>query len=346
MSLAAIAMASCSKDETMSTNNGHAIDFRGAMQTRATEMTTAGLESFFVTALDANQATYFENVTFSKSGDSYVSSPAYYWPSDDGDLSFFAYSPSVTGLGNPTLTINGSTKTLADFSPAAQVADQKDFITATATGNKTANESAGVALLFNHQLSQIEVKAKNTNDGYIYKVCGVRIGKPVSKGSFNFSDSKWSLAADKANYVVEYGEAKTLNGTAASVMAEDGNNAMLIPQTLTAWKAEEDPTNTQVGAYLAVKVQIVTKSGARVYPVESVGEYDWVAVPISTNWEAGKKYVYTLDFSNGAGKVDPEKPQPTEPEDPFDPGEDILGSAIKFTVDVSEWTESPSDVAM
>lgn len=83
--------------------------------------------------------------------------------------------------------------------------------------------------------------------------------------------------------------------------------------------------------------------GARVYP--SVGEYDWVAVAVNTKWEPGQKYVYTLDFSNGAGKVDPEKPMPG-PTDPFKPGEDVLGSAIKFTVTVTPWTSASENVPM
>lgn len=108
-------------------------------------------------------------------------------------------------------------------------------------------------------------------------------------------------------------------------MAVEDDNAMLIPQQLIAWTPDTDKTNTNKGAYLAVKVNITTKDGARVYP--SVGEYDWVAVAVNTKWEPGQKYVYTLDFSNGAGKVDPEKPMPG-PTDPFKPGEDVLGSAI------------------
>lgn len=54
-----------------------------------------------------------------------------------------------------------------------------------------------------------------------------------------------------------------------------------------------------------------------------------VAVAIGTKWDAGKKYIYTLDFTNGAGKVDPEKPEPTDPTDPDNPGGDIFGGAIK-----------------
>lgn len=85
-----------------------------------------------------------------------------------------------------------------------------------------------------------------------------------------------------------------------------------------------------------MKIQITTAAGAQVYPAKN-GEYDWAAVAVGTNWKAGKKYVYTLDFSKGAGKVDPEKPEPTDPTDSFKPGEDILGGPIKFKVTVTDW---------
>lgn len=174
----------------------------------------------------------------------------------------------------------------------------------------------------------------------------MRIGQPVSKATFDFGTTSWQLGSVKTNYEATYaGSEKTLTGTAASIMAEEDDNAMLIPQQLTAWTPDTDKTNTNKGAYLAVKVNITTKDGARVYPVASVGEYDWVAVAVDTNWQPGQKYVYTLDFSNGAGKVDPEKPMPG-PEDPFKPGEDVLGSAIKFTVTVTPWTSASENVPM
>ena len=153
MVVAALAMASCSKDESTGINNGNAIDFRAVMQTRASETTTANITNFFVTALDKNNANYFTNAEFTKDGAFFTSTPAYYWPSDGSNLSFFVYSPSAADLG-ATVTINSTTKTLADFQPATTIADQKDFITATATGSKT-DEAAGVALTFGHRLSQI-----------------------------------------------------------------------------------------------------------------------------------------------------------------------------------------------
>lgn len=347
IAVAALVMASCSKDEQTAVNRGAAIDFRGAMATRATETVTANLNDIFVTALDKNNANFFTNEQFTKDVDNFFkSSPnSYYWPNDDSELKFFAYAPSSSDLDG-TLTIDNLTKTLADFSPKTTIADQKDFVSCKATGKKSVNESAGVALTFKHQLSQIEIKAKNDQDAYRYKVVAVRIGQPVSKGTFDFGTENWNLEMDKVNYTVpDFGEI-TLNGTPESLMGT-GGSAMLIPQQLTAWNAAGDKPNANKGAYLAVKLQITTKAGTRVYPAEVVGDYDWAAVPVNTNWEAGKKYVYTLDFTSGAGKVDPEKPNPSDPTDPFKPGDDILGNnAIKFTVQVTEWVEETKDVDM
>lgn len=342
---AVLALASCSKDETTGINHGNAIDFRAAMQTRASETTTANITNFFVTALDKANANYFTDAEFTKQNSTFISDPVYYWPSDGSELSFFAYSPSKDELGG-TLTIDKDSKTLADFAPAAAIADQKDFIAATATGSK-ADEGSGVHLAFGHKLAQIEIKAKNTNEGYVYKVQGVRIGKPVSKATFDFGTSAWAPGSDKSNYEATYaGSEKTLTATAASLMAAANDNAMLIPQQLTKWDSENDKTNTAAGAYLAVKVQITTAAGARVYPAAAVGDYDWIAIPVDTKWEAGSKYVYTLDFSNGAGFVDPEKPEPVDPTDPFKPGDPILGSPIKFTVDVTPWTNADQNLDM
>ena len=59
-------------------------------------------------------------------------------------------------------------------------------------------------------------------------------------------------------------------------------------------------------------------------------EFGWAAVPVAVNWERGKKYVYTLDFSDGVGIQDPEDPRPGTP---------IIGDGIKFSVSVVDWTE-------
>lgn len=345
VAVAALAMASCSKDETTGINNGNAIDFRVALGTRASETTTDNIMKFNVTALNAAGANFFTDVEFAKNGSEnvFISNPAYYWPNDGSTLSFYAYSPAAADL-NATITINNTTKKLIDYSPAAVIAEQKDFITTVASGSKN-DESAGVALTFEHRLSQIEIKAKNANEAYVYKVRGIRIAKAVSKGTFDFETNAWTTTSDKADYQVTYDTEKTLTATAVSMMAAENDNAMLLPQSLIQWNPTTDKTNTQAGAYLALLVNICTKDGAQVYPA-TAGAYKWTAVGIDTTWEAGKKYIYTLDFSNGAGKVDPEDPQP-DPQPNPQPGDDILGSPIKFTVTVTPWADATqSDITM
>lgn len=339
--VAALAMAACSNDETVGLNQGRGISFRASSDknARATETTNANLAKFYVTALADDGSVYFGDQLFKKSTDnSYTSDPLYYWPGKGG-LAFHAYAPEKTAIGG-TLTLSSTEQTLTGFTPNAKISDQVDLIYASATGNKADNEGTGVALTFKHMLSQIELQALNSNTGYVYKIKGFRIGKPVSKGDLKFSTTTWTPGTDKAIYEVTYDTPIELTSTAQSIMAKVGeanDNAMLIPQQLVAWDPENDGSNTNAGAYLSVYVDIDTKDGANVYPKEA-NKYAWAAVAINTKWEAGKKYVYKLNFSEGAGKVDPT--------DPVDPGKPILGGPIKFTVDVTPWTPADQDIKM
>ena len=343
LAMTAMALASCSQDETIDINQGKGIGFRTSADkiTRGVEINNGNIEDIWVTALDKSGASLFANQLFHKEDGVFSSTPLYYWPSDGSDLKFHAYAPVATEIsGDMSFSLNGS-NTLTGFSPASEINDQVDFIYATETGNNE-DEERGVHLDFDHMLSQVSIMAKNTNSGYIYKVKGVKIAKPVSKGNLDFDKvatdkgNAWALKADKAVYTVEYETERKLSETAQTMMAVDKNHAMLIPQQLTAWDGDSDPTNDSENAYLAVLVNITTVAGAQVYPY-TTGEYGWAAVGIPTKWEMGQHYVYTLDFSEGAGKVDPETPNPTDPDDPFNPGDDILGGAIKFTVTVNPW---------
>lgn len=333
LSTAALALASCANEDAVEVNSGREISFRPAMSSRATETTNATLQDFKATAFIGSEP-YFNQVTFSRNGGFYTSAQDYLWPGDDTELQFYAYAPTdLTGV-----TLIPTDKGVADFAPAASLADQVDFITAKATGTRSANESSGVALDFGHRLAQIEVRAKTANDVYAFKVSGVRIGRPVASGTFDFDSEAWTLGADKADYETTYADAITLGDDAVSVMGADGN-AMLLPQQLTAWEPTTDGANAAQGAYISIKLQIATaETGAQIYPFPSNGEDQWAAIPVDTDWQAGKKYIYTLDLTHGAGYVDPKNP---------DPGTPVLGGPIKFTVQVEDWVDAPqSDLDM
>lgn len=332
MAAAGLALASCTTEDAVEVNNGREISFRPAVTSRATETTNANLADFKASAFIGSDV-YFNQVTFSKNGSFYTSAKDYLWPGDDTELNFVAYAPSdLSGV-----TITADSKTLSDFAPAATLADQIDFITAKASGTRPANESAGVPLDFGHRLAQIEVRGKTANDVYTFKVTGVRIGRPVSSGSFDFDSDAWTLGSDKAVYETTYADAVTLGVDPVSLMG-DGGNAMLVPQQLVAWNPETDGANSAQGAYLSVRLQIATaETGTQIYPFPSNGECQWAAIPVDTNWEPGKKYIYTLDFTEGAGYVDPENP---------DPGTPVLGGPIKFTVTVDDWIDTPQPLDM
>lgn len=330
--MAAIAMTSCSNDEIMEINTGKAISFRTAMATRATETTYGDLNEFFVTAFTANSTDtpYFTDLKFERDGNRFFSGEKYYYPGDGSDLTFYAYAPSQTELG---ATIDNKTQIMTGFSPKTDISQQVDFITAKATGNME-NTAAGVELQFAHRLAQIEIQASSANTSYKFEIKGIRIGMPVSKGDFNFTNNTWTLGTDKAVYEKTFDTATELETTASALMA--GDNAMLIPQQLTAWDQENDKTNTSKGAYISVLVRITTKAGALVYPFKGDTEkYAWAAIPVSTNWEAGKKYVYTLNFTTGAGYVDPTATSHA--------GEPILNGEITFEIDIEEWTKDDNN---
>lgn len=341
LAVAALAMTACSQDETLDINQGKGIGFRTSADkiTRGTETTNANITNIYVTALTEDGSKYFADQLFGKDGSTFTSDPLYYWPAE-GELTFHAYAPSATDIGvSPSFSKDGDNK-LEGFTPQEEITSQVDLIYATATGSKTDNEASGVELKFDHMLSQVSIKAKNSNSNYIYKVKGVKIGKPVSKGDLDFDTKIWTPGADKAIYTVTYDTERTLSETAQNLMESEGDNAMLIPQKLTAWDPDNDGENQNNNAYLSVLVQITTKDGAKIYPATQ--EYGWAAVGIDTEWDMGKHYIYTLDFTKGAGNVDPEGPDPEnpDPDDPFEPGGPILGDPIKFTVIVSPWTEA------
>lgn len=329
---ALIGLTSCSQDEPVSENRDNAISFRSAI-TRASETTNANLSEITAAAF-LNGSTFFTPTAFVK-GDASVfeSETTYNWPGDDSSLDFYAYAPANPG---GTITLTPSSKVITGFSPASDLGSQVDLITAVASGNKSANEVSGVPLSFGHRLAQIEIQAKTDNEAYTFEVTGIRIGKAVSKGDFDFDSNSWTLGSDKAIYEDTYTTPVTLGSDLTSLMGA-GGSAMLIPQKLTAWNPDTDASNTSGNAYLAIKLKINTVAGAQVYPFPSNGDCQWAAVPISTNWEAGKKYVYKLDLTHGAGNVDPNDP---------DPGKPILGGPIFFTCDVESWVPASEDVPM
>lgn len=359
---AALTLASCSNDETVEVAQQKGISFRAVtgLNTRASEVTTTNLSALKVTAFwDKNGDKYdgfTDEVDYVKAGGVFNSAVSKFWPKDESEvLSFTAFSNNWTG--NKTIT-DKNTISVGSVEINTDVDQQADMVYVTGTtGTKVANETAGVPLVLGHALSQIQISAKSDNTVYTYQVKGIRISNVDGVADFDVVADKWSNnGANDQVYNVTYDNAITLNGTAQTIMKAEGNNLMLLPQagvdgtgTTTAWNVENDQTNTQKGTYISVLLKI-KKGTENVFPAEGDDTYGWAAVPASFTWEKGNKYVYTLDFTNGAGRVDPVtpgpdvKPQP-DGKDP-DKGDKILGDPIKFTVTVTPWNPTDNDINM
>lgn len=371
IAVAALAtLASCSQDEITGTNPGKSMDFRASISkpSRATVATTTSLNAFKVTAFkDGEAGNYFTNLPVTKTGGAWSYDGTYYWPGEKNtQLNFYAYAPT-SAIG--TVDIKGSAQTITGFTPNATASTQQDLIVAYT--KKSSDDCAGgaVNLNFRHALSQIVVQAKCTNSRIKVVVKGVKIGGIPSTGKFTFpttvTDDPETGTGDNllpqncwedvttsatANYTFATPGAGTtglaLTNNPASLMGNT-ENWMLIPQQLKAWNGEG--ASQKPGAYLAVLCQIYSidnESGFEtlLYPSSTRPETDLVAggfaysaVPISTNWEPGKKYIYTLEFSRG-GQVDPE--------DPDHGGEEILGGPIEFTISVDTWVDREMDYPM
>lgn len=327
MGIALTAFASCSHDEIKEVRRGDAIDFRTPALTKATETTTDNLVEFSVSAYFSGnfETSYYSDVMYTKMVDHFVSSPEYLWPGDGSSLNFYAYSPSAQKVGTPMMTADG--KYQLTYSPAQDIGDHVDLVTATATGS-SANAETGVVLEFAHRLAQITINGYNRNPNHVIKAKGVKIVNVLDEGTLNFSDGQWSYKTDPTytTYSATYDQPKDLStgGSLMNIVTIDGrnfpDNAMVIPQTLTAWEPT-DPNGG--GTYIGVLINITTSEGAQVYP-DTPGEYDWVAKPIDGEWEAGKKYNYSLDFTDGAG---------------YEEDGDIVNEDIAFTLSIRDWDE-------
>lgn len=363
MATVLVAMSSCMEDEVLERNQGNALAFRPSID-KALSRSGDGnvtdlskLQKFKVTATIDGQSNYFTDMMVNKTptGDAWTTAATYYWPSYN--LGFYAYAP--TNIGG--VSIDNTSKKITDFVPDKDVNQQIDLLVAYNTGIRAANEASGVELNFKHALSQIDVQAKCSNPNIEIVVKSIRFVNVKTKGSFTYPaqtttagnlDGCWALGGDLssgADYKASFDQTVTLTNSPASINPSK-NNFMLIPQQLAKW----EKTSRETGAYIAVLCRISSKDGehkTQLYPElngTNAEKFGSIIVPIDTNWEAGKKYTYTLNFcgeGGGAGQVDP-NPDGNDPNvDPkpkpgSEGGDPVLGKPIKFTVKVESWTDA------
>lgn len=373
MAAAAIALSSCSSEETTDVAKSSAITFRPTvgLNSRGAEMTTDDLNEMWVTGFyQKADEVYFSDLKFTKEKGSttntFIPSAPVFWQ-EGRTYKFVAISPAKSEWP-AGLTITRDAVTCENFEPKTDILAQKDMIIKAVEAN---NDQWGkeLELNFKHILSQIQIKVKNGNENLVYNIKAVRIKSVVGKKKLTYATttntSTWEDIADvnsDAQYTLTFNNAYKLDGknttnltlTSADATVENGGGAMLIPQKVTAWDGAKVDDNAAYngGTYISIYLNVKMASGNKfMYPAGAQGEqtYGWVAIPVpAINWEEGNKYIYTLDMSTGCGKVDPVDPgtnvnpggkvDPNAPKDP-EKGDNIFGKAIKFTVKVDKWTD-------
>ena len=267
------------------------------VSTRAIETNPSTLDGFYLSSFQKNGGNYMKDVPYSKvNGNWCADDGKFFWPVE-GDLHFYGYAPKVPGASG-SLTLDSEKQALEGFCPASTAAKQKDFIYAYGKGSLNGNSSSGLSMDFKHALSEITVAAKNDSPDYTVGVTGVRIGNVKGKGTFTFpavgstnNEGSWNLsnaASDNVSYETTWNNAALL-GSGASMMDASNEAFMLLPQQL----AKTDKASAK--AYIALKVDINATTGQNLYN-------DWAYIGIDTDWKMGKRYDYTLDFTNGAGQ--------------------------------------------
>ena len=377
MAAAAIALSSCSSEETTDVAKSSAITFRPTVSynSRGAELTSGNLNEMWVTGFyQKADEVYFSDLKYTKekgTTNTFIPSAPVFWQ-DGRTYKFVAISPAKSEW--PTgLTITREAVTCENFEPKTDISVQKDMIIKAVEAN---NEQWGkeLELNFKHILSQIQIKVKNGNENLVYNIKAVRINSVVGKKKLTYSTttntSTWgdiTGVTSNAQYTLTYTNPYKLDGkditeltlTSEDATVENGGGAMLIPQAVTAWNgAKVDNATAQYdgGAYISIYLNVKMASGNKfMYPAGAQGDktYGWVAIPVpAITWAEGNKYIYTLDMSTGCGKVDPQEPgenvnpggekDPNAPKDPAK-GDNIFGKAIKFSVKVEPWTPNTPD---
>lgn len=363
---AAMMLASCSNDEVVEQAQENAISFRSMMSanTRGVVADVSNLNTLCVTAYQGTNL-YLDNIIYQKDGTGFFNSAKpYYWP-ETGELTFTVLSGNWSGTRDFT---SSTEQWMKNVTIADDIAEQQDMTYATnVTGTKAVNGKVGVPLEMKHALVQVQLNAKNANPNYVYKVKGIRLNNVVINGNFDFKNEQWAPyysngidGTKHQTFEVTYDTPIDLTADAKPIMGT-GGNAMVIPVYYSAWNGtlngqssfdvplsvDAQPQADKIeGGFFSVLVNIRMKAGASVYPDKEEG-YAWVAIPVNYGWgtQQGKKFTYTLDFSNGAGRVDPVDPG-TDWDASKDPAkaDPILGGLIRFGVTVSEWGTDDKDV--
>jgi len=249
----------------------------------------------FAEFADADASNFMSNLTISwNDGHDHARTEAwrnadhyYYWPFT-GKISFLAVHPSTVA---PSTTGWDATNkkpqaTFADYTIAAG----NKTVDLMLANNEGSRRSDALPMVFSHALSQIQFRAR-TNEDYsadvTFKLNSVTINNIDLSGDLAYANSAFSWDDNDAQteswpYYATTATVAYAATDAAAAFYGDAN--VMIPQAANVYVA--DPLNE--GTTLTINYTMEQTGSAAI-----TGN---VTVRAAQAWEAGKRYIYTLNF--------------------------------------------------
>ena len=296
-------------------------------------------------------------------------------------LDFEAISPASIGA---TAAADGKfTSAYGGGSIQKYTVGTDDVCYAKTTGKQQSD--GAVPMQFKHLLSQVVFAAKQAS-GLTVEITEIKLAKVPNQAAWSAATDAWTVdgASTTADYAGVSGAVTvTASGDAATpqVLTAAGSEILLIPQDASAltydptkigktvagnakgtettgdplvavedlgvadahWKTD----NTyQASDKLFLKVTLSIKGSDGSYSIGSATTYESIYFAVKTNWEAGKKYTYTLLFGGVKGPDGSAATSADIAGGTYNDGQAVFTSTpITFTADVTDWVDADSQLA-
>ena len=248
-----LALAACSKTETLEVNKGNEISLSavtGKNLTKAADgyCNSSLPDNFFVWAATQNKL-YFGEQKYFKEGSTYkADGAARYWPASAVD--FFAalnYGTSTPSFEPGDATASPavpSSLSVSGYTVETTVANQKDFIYAVNKGVSNPGGGAAASLNFRHALSQIEFQAKNLNENIYVYIDGLKVANVKNQGDFSINASTSENYVNHTHDNTAESDTRAV-GTRCSWTNQTGKVSYEVSfsQTAVAYSATGDPVS-------------------------------------------------------------------------------------------------------
>ena len=299
---AVVALAACSKEETLVQQAPEAIAFENAFVDNATRsvvdptLTAGELEELengfsvygFVTSdADTNAwASIFTDEQVKFAGGAWGYTNTQYWI-EDVTYDFCAIAPYHAGWDTVTATKSGA---LLSFTSDGET----DLLYAQNNGvQKPTGNDKSVHFTFRHVLSKVRFSFLNNYDAAntTIMVRGIKVKNPYKSASvaLNATAATWSSWATADDYVLDFGNATLDNATTGDAVAFEANATLESYKELLLIPADYTETNKELAVEFTYDIVV---NGT---PIKSIKVEPKVAV----NLEPGHAYDFKATISHG-----------------------------------------------